>query len=478
MSASIQFLVSVPAPPPAPVPNHTLHNVFSSSSNSASSLRFNPSSPSPNFSCDSRSSSSSSWSRTSSWAQSSAVAGITLPPPSGCTSISSVSYPVTAATGIECLHTSVRFLQDCRLSLIHIPLHLYPHFVQAILSLILPESAAKDENSLNNFDDDFDHSSSEGSVATDFINISVTPVECSVVCSKEASSRFFLPIINELASDIQHDVSISDEEFVAIQVDGEGLDAGQRVLDLTSPLALAGISIFFITTYFSDYILVPSKSRSNVTKALQRRGFIFEKYSDSFVTTPSHHRNSSSTSSFNIPPPPTPPSTTTLSDLENSTFNTLRKRNVVPQVNEMIKLVQCAGRRSSRKGNSDDGNLKLGLVKCLVSQPRFMSVTLTDAEPASLLLEKEMLPMFDTDTDILLGSKEDVLIPIVLDLRGLPVESTGIVCGVAGRLVGSTTGGILDGDQAVEMSYLSTARAGTVMVAENDILRAVNALNL
>jgi hypothetical protein len=86
-----------------------------------------------------------------------------------------------------------------------------------------------------------------------------------------------------------------------------------------------------------------------------------------------------------------------------------------------------------------------------------------------------MLPMFDTDPDILLGSKDDLLIPIILDFRELPVDSTGIVCGVAGRLVGGTKGGFED---AVEMSYLSTARAGTVMVAQNDISRAMAALNM
>ena len=31
------------------------------------------------------------------------------------------------------------------------------------------------------------------------------------------------------------------EDFVVMQVDGEGLEAGQRVLELTSPLALAGM---------------------------------------------------------------------------------------------------------------------------------------------------------------------------------------------------------------------------------------------
>jgi len=61
----------------------------------------------------------------------------------------------------------------------------------------------------------------------------------------------------------------------------------------------------------------------------------------------------------------------------------------------------------------------------------------------------------------------------VLDLRDLPLEATGIVCGVAARLVGRTRLGLLD---AVEMSYLSTARAGTVMVAEGELARAMAAL--
>ncbi|KAI5854319.1 hypothetical protein BZA05DRAFT_262847 [Tricharina praecox] len=383
--------------------------------------------------------------------------------------------PILLTTGLPCL-------QDCRLSLIHIPLQLYPHFVQAILSLILPESYRKEDGNASEPRDpkpdeaEEDEDFFESSVATDFVNISVTPVECSIVCSKEAATRFFVPVIDKLDPSLRGEVSISTEEFIAIQVDGEGLDAGQRVLDLTSPLALARVSIFFITTYFSDYILVPAKSRSSVTKALQQRGFVFEKYSDSFVTL-SHHRHSSSTSSTQSLSPPT-----TLADLENTTFSTLRKQNVVPMVNKTCKLILCAGRRGGGSGwrgiGGHDAALKLGLVRCLVAQPRFMSVTLTDLEPVSLLLQKDMLCMFDADADILLGSKDDVLIPIVLDLCGLPVDSTGIVCGVAGRLVGGTKGGVANGNGAVEMSYLSTARAGTVMVAEADIARAVAALNM
>ena len=34
---------------------------------------------------------------------------------------------------------------------------------------------------------------------------------------------------------------ISREDYMVIQVDGQGLDAGQRVLELTRPLAMAGM---------------------------------------------------------------------------------------------------------------------------------------------------------------------------------------------------------------------------------------------
>jgi len=73
---------------------------------------------------------------------------------------------------------------------------------------------------------------------------------------------------------------------------------------------------------------------------------------------------------------------------------------------------------------------------------------------------------------VLLGNKEDVLVPIILDLRDLPTESTGIVCGIAGRLVGGTRDAFREN---VEMSYLSTAKAGTVMVPECDLDRAMEA---
>ena len=248
-----------------------------------------------------------------------------------------------------------------------------------------------------------------------------------------------------------------------------------------SPLTSSS-SIFFITTYFSDYILVPVRCRTQVVHALEERGFQFEYQTSSYVN-PNHHGRHSSASSLQVQPPGTPPPAS-IDELQTRTFATLKRRNIVPTVDSDIRLVQCAGRRDNTNGmtqgrnrnsmtSAADDALHLGLVKCLISlpYPRFLSLTLTDTESASLFLDHTLLPHFAPDT--LLGSKDDFIIPITLDLRDLPLESTGIVCGVAGRLVGETSGTI---ESAVEMSYLSTARAGTVMVSEDELHRALRAL--
>lgn len=375
------------------------------------------------------------------------------------------------------LSANIQFL-DTQLALIHIPLHLYRNFLQSILQLLLPNATQ------NGFDNDsgavqppkgwpYDHP---------FVNISITPVECSIVCSRLLANELFIPVLNLLDHQSASQVNITSEDFVVMQVDGEGLDAGQRVLELTSPLALAGIPIFFITTYYSDYILVPLRHQAHVVNALKERGFQFEDQTSSYVNS-FHHSRKHSASSVEVQPPSTPPPTT-ISELQTRTFATLKRRNIVPTVDSSIRLVQCAGRtdhsngmNQSRNRNSmtsaADDALHLGLVKCLITQPypKLLSLTLTDTESASLLLDHTLLSNFAQDT--LLGSKDDYLTPITLDLRDLPVESTGIVCGVAGRLVGGTTGQIGD---PVEMSYLSTARAGTVMVAEEELDRALSAL--
>lgn len=390
------------------------------------------------------------------------------------------------------------YTQETELALIHIPLELYSNFLQPILQLLLP-STLLDQKAPNGERPSQPSSSGHSALPElPFVNISLTPIEASIACSRHLANELFSPIQVALPATAQSQITITPDDYVVMQVDGEGLDAGQRVLELTSPLALAGISIFFITTYFSDYILVPVRARQQVISALEARGFAFEENTSSYTTasTTAHtHRNASSASSFDlssisVPSAPGTPLPTTVSELQSRTFALLKRRHVEPHVDDAIKLVSCAGRKSASGSQATNAamndRLHLGLVRALISQPKFLSLTLTDTEPPSLLLERRLLPLFSTatssssrtttssDESILLGSKSETLIPIILDLRDLPLESTGIVCGVAARLVGGTKMGLLD---AVEMSYLSTARAGTVMVAEGELDRALGALS-
>ena len=129
-------------------------------------------------------------------------------------------------------------LKDTQLALIHIPLHLYRNFLQSILQLLLPNASRISPPS-----------SGDGAVQPlkgwpyehPFVNISVTPVECSIVCSRSLANQLFVPVLDLLDAASKAEVHITSEDFVVMQVDGEGLDAGQRVLELTSPLALAGM---------------------------------------------------------------------------------------------------------------------------------------------------------------------------------------------------------------------------------------------
>jgi hypothetical protein len=86
-----------------------------------------------------------------------------------------------------------------------------------------------------------------------------------------------------------------------------------------------------------------------------------------------------------------------------------------------------------------------------------------------LLLDKNLLPLFGNS---IAGDTDGHLVPIFLDLVDLPLESTGIVCGVAGKLVEDMR---IRGDDG-ELSYLSTARAGAVVLSCEGSIRALDAL--
>ncbi|KAH7264213.1 ACT domain-containing protein [Fusarium solani] len=380
------------------------------------------------------------------------------------------------------MNAQVSFL-DGTYTLIHIPLNLYSTLLQPILRVLLPQS-----QSLGNLRDSPEYElqglTSDGQHG--FLNISITPLECSVVCHSSWAQNVFEPVLKTLPRDIAKSVSVSKDSYMILSVISAGLDAGGRVMELTSPLALAGIPIFFITTYYSDFILVPTKERDNVAKSLLAKGFELCENESNYVT---QGYKKGATQLTVTPPHEGLPSN--VSEMQTRTFGLLKKRHVTPNIEEGLVLVQCSGREASQlasfnhqrpsisrhaTGNgrrpswADNVDTKLYtcIISALVSQPRFMSVTLAQDDPPSLLLDKNLLDVFG---DSLVGDTEGCLIPIFLNLESLSLEATGIVCGVAGILVQDPQIA-----ESSELSYLSTAQAGAVILSEEQSVRAMGIL--
>ncbi|KAK8136916.1 hypothetical protein PG984_004856 [Apiospora sp. TS-2023a] len=361
--------------------------------------------------------------------------------------------------------SQISFL-DGTFSLIHIPLSLYPVFLQPILQVLLPNGEFDSGKEIEGLSIDNKHG---------FLNVSITPVDCSVVCHDNWAKKVFEPVIRRLPRDASKTVTISKDSYLILSVISAGMNAGTGVMELTSPLALAGIPIFFITTYYSDFILVPTKDRQTVVQALLCRGFEFSEDESAFVSP-------------------------TIYAKETRTFELLKKRDVVPFIEEGLTVVLCSGKdleqeqlnhfsrrpTPTRRATGHDSNggharrswldnvdtkLYTSLISVLVLQPRFLSMTLAQEDPPSLLLDKTQLSVFG---DSLVGDVEGDLVPIFLDLENLPIEATGIVSGVAGRLVAemrmTETG---DGEQ---LSYLSTARAGAVILSYEQSLKALEVM--
>lgn len=215
--------------------------------------------------------------------------------------------------------------------------------------------------------------------------------------------------------------------------------------------------------------------------------------------------------SRSIPVPTTPPAKD-IPELQRRTFTKLMKNSIEPIVNSDLRLVNCAG---TREGDAKSAaQLKEDLIQVLLAtnpsertSPQsglshndlvglavqnvgldddmglsavYLSLTLS-TEPVSLLMEERLLPQFSST---LLASKneEDILAPIILDLRSLGWQATGIVGGVAGWLCqGTKSFENMDGCEElnpVDISFLSSAKAGSVIVQANQLDKAFQALKL
>lgn len=135
------------------------------------------------------------------------------------------------------MSAKIHFL-DTKLSLVHIPLDKYERHIPTILKLLFPLAPNNDNGAVDGHGDD------SWANKHAFLNVSITPIECSIVCDTELAKTLFETAFKQPQACDPSKAnygSVSLEDFVVISVEGAGMEAGQRVLELTSPLALAGM---------------------------------------------------------------------------------------------------------------------------------------------------------------------------------------------------------------------------------------------
>lgn len=371
-------------------------------------------------------------------------------------------------------------LYDDELRIVSIAWAVYPLLSSAVTQLILKTHKSKPptpplQASHHSLDDSISsnassqchsrHSSISMSSLEDtepFVNVSFTPVECSLICSDTVVTELLKPLLDMLDPEARGQVHISRETYVAIQVDGDGLDNGGRVVDLTAPLSRAGIPIFFLTTYFSDFVMVPLSGRSRVVQALEERGFFFNNMNNSYVSITNLNHSKLTSALMPLADAHTEADRTiTEASLSMASSTLFAALKVSPQFYDHIKVVLVGARH---KRVEDNELLFFKLSKMLLNPPKFFSISVGPDGEMSLLLESKDTSTFSS-MDVV-GSMDEYMIPTCFDLSHLPEDSTGIVAGVASCLV----------DEPIQMGYLSTAQSGIVMVAEEDLAYAKRVL--
>lgn len=309
------------------------------------------------------------------------------------------------------------------------------------------ESGGSETSSLSGCDDpDYDDTDNY------FFHVAFTPEECTIMCSKAQADRLFrrpLQVCRKLG---YNDVHLVHESYINLQVDSDGLDKSLQIIQLTRPLSENGISLFFLSTHFGDKVLIPHRYKEKVLDILTEKNQLRTLSSNTFTI---------SNQSFQYDTP--------------NVLNFLSENDTKPVINIDTKLLLTG----SRSGDASSAIVKSATIIATNKVPPYFSVTRTSVNEVSLILpklpkERAALGFSPRDT---IGSEQDVIIPIIVDLSLLPFDSPGIVAGLASKIMKGVDAQPHKVSFPFEMNYLSMARAGIIMIPEENVLFAAQVLN-
>lgn len=310
--------------------------------------------------------------------------------------------------------------------------------------------------------DSDDESSSAASLEDDrdashiFFHIAFTPLECTVMCSVRVLAALFGEPLALCAQLNDARVEVLPDEYITLQVDSsDGYDNSTKVLLLTKPLSLNRIPLFFLSTHFGDIVLIPKSSQDKVVGILTQRNFKFSSLSNSYVKVDRPEDLAASTS-------PT-------LDVEQQTFTLFHRAHIVPVIDTKCKLLLTGARSGEVAATLAKVATALAATKAESPEfPNYFAITRTSLNEVSLLLPKSasVRARLGFPSRSIIGLTQDLIIPIIISLEALPLDSTGIVAGLASKLL---SGSQRKAHGPLEMSYLSMAKSGIVMVPLEDI---------
>ncbi|KAJ3330728.1 GATS protein-like 3 [Blyttiomyces sp. JEL0837] len=285
---------------------------------------------------------------------------------------------------------------------------------------------------------------------------------------------------------------MAEDPFRALQIDSnQGLEtSGKRINDLSGPLAKAGISIFYLSTYHTDFIFVKEKRVPLVIQTLRQHHFSF--YDAGNLSIELLANNIDAASGTSSHPPPTPLHRNIhANDSEGGGWLSFRSDEV--SGSDSMSVAAMLGNRAASSVTSptnggrrldkkvlESENLRLvglnrdyiggwamELLRILfyMNQPsetetqtgRFLSFTMTE-EGTSLVADAKVLENI-TDHYLLTSTEPTSLRCIQVDLTQFGLDRYGIVWSMAQPLVA----------REINLLYISTATAANILVDEVDL---------
>ncbi|KAJ1566435.1 hypothetical protein HK405_009828, partial [Cladochytrium tenue] len=404
---------------------------------------------------------------------------------------------VAAAAAAAALDTRLTIL-DQRLRLVTFPAMRLAACMHAVVKGLAGIRATSNRN--------HHRGTSSGRAAPPFFSMTETENDVTILADADSVMEDFSVLDGGGREDGAADggwLRIEPDLFRALQVDpDQGLESsGKRISALTAPLARAGVSIFYLSTYHTDYIIVKEKSLGTVVRTLMRCGYVI----------PAH----------DLPPSPAAKTNTALPLRSWSTGSPfaaaapdIAREGSISGPAGAARLLENSKRLEKRVlGGSSGGGLRLvglsldavaewehPLIKLLfysgghgvaggigggarrrcwdnevttVATARRELVSFTRSEEgATLVADEELLAGLPLETQltagVLGGGARQRLRCVQVDLSGYGLDRYGIVWGMAQPLV----------ERGVDLLYLSSANASHVLVAEDDLPLALETLGI